>query len=267
MYTIQKNQIKKIFPDLSFLDEPAVTLPFNNKWKSIGVSVSGGADSALLAYLLSKHIYYYQLPIKINFISNIRMWETRPWQRYDSIRIFNTIKSLFPSLTYKRYENFVAPEIETGTIGKIIPNSKGDLKGGDQISTFSFANYICRLEKIDAWYAGITKNPPIDFNGAPDDRNNDFEGSIKEIVTNHKDLFIIHPFKFESKDKLINLYKKLDLLDLLSKTRSCEGDTTSAPEIFNGLDFDTYIPDQFVPVCGKCFWCKEREWAMKKNNL
>ncbi len=269
MSKMEKIHIKKIFPNLSFLDNTLISIPFDNNWKNIGVSVSGGADSALLAYLLSKHIYDYQLPIKINFISNIRMWETRPWQRYDSIRIFNTIKSLFPSLTYERHENFISPEIETGTIGKIIPNQQGHLKGGDQISTHSFANYICRREKIDAWFAAITKNPPENFEGAPDERNSEFNNNIKEIVfTTDKGLFVIHPFRFDSKDKIIKMYKDLGIIELLfKKTRSCEGDKNSAPEIFNDLDFDSYVPNQDVPECGKCFWCKEREWAMKQNHL
>lgn len=267
MHNIEKNKVQEVYPCLDYAKFHNISLPFNNQWNNIGISVSGGADSALLAYLLSTYINTRQLPIKIHFISNIRMWETRPWQRYDSIKVFETIKQMFPSIEYERHENFIAPEIETGTIGKVIPDCKNNLKGGDQISTMSFANYICRRENIDAWYAGITKNPPIKLEGAPEDRNKDFKGNIEEIIALYKGLYILHPFKFHSKDEIIELYKNLPILSLLSKTRSCEGDKNSAPEVFDDLDFYSYTPDSFVPICKKCYWCKEREWALKQNNL
>ena len=28
------------------------------------------------------------------------------------------------------------------------------------------------------------------------------------------------------------------------------------------LDFTNYTKGQYVPVCGECFWCKERRWAV-----
>ena len=46
-------------------------------WKKIGISLSGGADSALLAYLILK-----ETNADIYFTTQVRMWKTRPWQRY-----------------------------------------------------------------------------------------------------------------------------------------------------------------------------------------
>jgi hypothetical protein len=50
----------------------------------------------------------------------------------------------------------------------------------------------------------------------------------------------------------------LKITDLLNITRSCEGE-------FEGIDYKTYIKGQLIPTCGKCFWCKEREWAIEQN--
>lgn len=262
------DDIKKQFADkLEFIEHDNVLLPLNPSWKKIALSVSGGADSALLSYLLSYYIMDKNLDIEIHFISNVRMWETRPWQRYDSLRIYNWIEEHFPMIQYHRHENFIAPEIEAGTIGRIIPHFDGELKGGDQISTFSYANYICSRENIDAWFAAITKNPPQDFSGAPCDRESKFSDKLENIINFYKDTLIAHPFAYQTKEWVIKQYKDYDLLELLENTRSCEGDKNSAPEVFGNLDFYSYTPNSFVPVCKKCYWCKEREWALKQNNL
>lgn len=267
MENLEKIAIQEKFRDVDFLEYKNIVIPFNNKWRSIAISVSGGADSALLAYLLSKHVADNNLKTKIYFISNIRMWETRPWQRYDSLKVFEYIKTLFPTIEYHRHENFIPPELETASIGKIIPDAKQGFKGGDQILTVSFANYVCRRENINAWYAALTKNPLVSIPDAPDNRDEDFTGNIDELFLNYKGVFVIHPFKYKTKETIINLYKDLNILDLLKQTRSCEGDKNSAPEVFGELDFYSYVPYQNVPTCNKCFWCKEREWALKQNNL
>jgi len=61
-----------------------------------------------------------------------------------------------------------------------------------------------------------------------------------------------------TKDWIIKKYDEENILDLLNITRSCEGE-------FEDLDYTTYTPGQTVPICGECFWCKEREWAIEQN--
>jgi hypothetical protein len=56
----------------------------------------------------------------------------------------------------------------------------------------------------------------------------------------------------------VPLLRESNVEDLLEITRSCEGE-------FTGIDYKTYVRGQFVPVCGECFWCKEREWAIEQN--
>jgi hypothetical protein len=68
----------------------------------------------------------------------------------------------------------------------------------------------------------------------------------------------IHPFRFTEKSWVIKQYKDLEIEELLNITRSCEGE-------FENLTYETYTPGQYVPTCGKCFWCKEREWAIEYN--
>jgi len=52
-------------------------LYLNEEWSKIGISLSGGADSALLAYLICANT-----DADIHFTTQIRMWRTRPWAEF-----------------------------------------------------------------------------------------------------------------------------------------------------------------------------------------
>jgi hypothetical protein len=99
-----------------------VILPFDKNWDSIAIGLSGGADSALLAYLLCSHAH---AKMTIHIISHTRMWKTRPWQSHDSARVFDWLTKKFPNLKLVRHTNFIAPDVEYGNmgIGLIKPNT------------------------------------------------------------------------------------------------------------------------------------------------
>lgn len=238
-----------------------VYFPLDPCWTKISVSVSGGADSALLSYLLCSKISSMNLDIEVHLISNIRMWKTRPWQRYNSIDVYSWLRKKFKKINFYRHENFIAPEIEYGAIGPAIATVDGDKKSGDQISTQSFAEYVCVTNKINAWFAGITKNPPADFSvqGMPD-RNLETASTVEDIFFNKNGIWVCHPFRFTTKDWIVKQYINHDILDLFDLTRSCEGE-------FDFLDYNNYTPGDRVPECGGCFWCKERNWAKQQNGL
>ena len=80
----------------------------------------------------------------------------------------------------------------------------------------------------------------------------------------HMGIDIFHPFVHTKKDWIIQQYYDHNVVDLLNLTRSCEGDRIYYPEIFGNLDYRTYIPGQYVPECGHCFWCQERGWAISR---
>lgn len=237
----------------------------NPTWTKIVVSMSGGADSALVAYQLSRIIDEKKLDIEVHVISNIRMWHSRPWQPYISMQVLEYLKNKFPSIKYTRHENFIAPDIEFGNIGAIIPDKYGRLKSGCQISARSFMEYVVAANKINAAYDGVTLNPPVNFDiDGMSDRT--IEGldttSLKDSIAyiSTYNAYMISPVKFVSKDWIVKQYKDYNILDLFNITRSCEGE-------FSDITFNTYTPGQYVPVCGKCFWCQERNWAMAQNNL
>ena len=232
-------------------------IPFDPNWKNIAISVSGGADSALLAYLVCKEAYEHDNTIHI--INHVRMWKTRPWQQHDAERVYQWLFQKFYHTTFKRHTGFIAPDIEYGNIGPNLTDEYGKKVSGDNIQQRAYAEFICHKYDIDAYYNGVTRNPrQALFNGMlernlePDETNNHL------FEMEHMGVRVLHPFRFIEKSEIVKKYKELNIMDLFNITRSCEGE-------FEGLNYKTYVKGQFVPTCGECFWCKEREWAIDQS--
>ena len=217
----------------------------NPKYKRIGISLSGGADSALLAYLILK-----QSNADIYFTTQIRMWKTRPWQRYVAQDVVAWFRKNFPN-RIEHIEGFIPPEMEEPNT-TYITDEYGKLKPGNRIILRAHNEWAVHTYKLDAWYAAVTKNPE-DVPGGLPERD---EGILPLHMT-HMGIDICHPFVYTTKDWIVKQYYDNNIEDLLNLTRSCEGE-------FAELDYTTYTPRQFVPICNECFWCKERDWAIEK---
>jgi len=242
-----------------FFQQDGVKIPFNQEWKKISISLSGGADSALLTFLLCNKISKTKTGAEIHIISHTRCWKTKPWQQYDSLNVFNWLRNRFSDIQFIRHTNFIPPDLEWGDSGATIIDEYGKQVSGDIIELRSFAEYIGFYEKIDAYFNAVTRNPKnVDFKGMhtrdidPTDNNKHLE------IMMHMGIYACHPFRFIQKDWIINQYFNLNILDLLHLTRSCEG-------TFENLNYRNYRVGQYVPICGECFWCKERDWAIEQS--
>jgi hypothetical protein len=232
-------------------------IPFDPSWKNIAVAVSGGADSALLAYMVCQKAKEHDVTVHI--INHVRCWKTKPWQQHDADKVYGWLFQEFYHITFKRHINFIAPELEYGSAGPNLTDEYGKKVSGDNIQSRAYAEYICHKHDVDAFYNGVTRNPRLAmFNGMlerdiePTEDNTHLEYMI------HMDMVVSHPFRFVDKAWIMLQYKELDIMDLFDLTRSCEG-------IIEGNNYTTYTPGQYVPVCGNCFWCKEREWAIEQS--
>jgi 7-cyano-7-deazaguanine synthase in queuosine biosynthesis len=232
-----------------------VEIPFDSNWSNIAISISGGADSALLAYLLCS----MNKNSTVHVISHTRMWKTRPWQQWDSLEVYNWLKIKFPTIIFHRYTNLIAPELEYGNIGPSLVDEYRKSVSGDNIQQRAYAEYVCHQHNIDAYYNAVTRNPrQAQFSGMQE-RDIDPSPDNEHLrIMKHMDVWAIHPFRFVDKSWVIKQYKRLDIWNLLELTRSCEGE-------FDNINYQTYTSGQHVPVCGTCFWCKEREWAIEQS--
>jgi hypothetical protein len=212
-----------------------------------------------MAALLLDLIYQTKSNMTVHIISHTRMWKTRPWQSYDSKRVYNYLVNKYPGITFVRHTGFIAPEIEYGNIGPALTDEYGKMVSGDNIQQRAYAEYICYENNVDAYYNGVTRNPRlVDFDGMQERNLDPTEDNQHLYIMKHMNRYAVHPFRFVEKDWVVSQYRRLDLWDLFEITRSCEGE-------FESVNYINYTPGQYVPICGKCFWCKEREWAIEQS--
>jgi hypothetical protein len=239
-----------------------MNLHIDTNWKNIAIAVSGGADSALLSYLVCQKVEELNIQATIHIITNIRGWKLKPWQQYDAEGVYNWLLQRFNNIKFVRHVNFVPPEFEWGDKGPTIVDEYGKLVSGDIIELRAFGEYVCFQNHVDAYFNGVTRNPKnVSFKGMPTRDIDPTEDNKHLLEMEHMGVMVYHPFRFTDKLEIVKMYLSLDLIELFEITRSCEGDDVTRPEVFLGLNFKTYIPRQQVPICGRCFWCKERAWA------
>jgi hypothetical protein len=260
----ESNSIYNAIPETSGIKLYRINgldIPFDPSWKKIGINLSGGADSSCLLTLLSKIIIENNIDCEIHVISYIRCWITRPWQGPIALDVYNKFVEDYPTIKFFRHTSYIPPELEWGAIGPITTGKGGEPKSGDQISVGSFNKYITYKEKFDSIFNATSANPK-GSNWEHSMRNREkpaSEGTLDDLILVQNDRYVCHPFRFVEKDWIVAQYFKFNKLDLYKLTRSCEGE-------FEGINYKTYRTGQYVPLCGKCWWCKERFWAENKVN-
>lgn len=250
----------------SFHYERGLIIPLCSFWKNIAVNVSGGADSALLVLTLAKIIKEKNFNCKIHFISFVRYWETKPWAPFISQEVYNKIKSMFPDIIENRIESFIPTELEEYYSGRNL--YKGE--SGDRIIVNAFNKFVNYKYKFDAVYNATTLNPKDKnigivngVNKRPIDREIEFFNNLYSVYNKDENFLFFHPFRYIDKRYVIEGYYKNNWIEVLNITRSCEGDKNTNPTLFQSyLEYNHKISK--LPVCSKCFWCKEREWAIKE---
>jgi hypothetical protein len=209
--------------------------------KRIGISMSGGADSSMLCYLVAKQIKEQELDVKIHPIS--AKFEVRPWSYDHAAKAVTFIKG-----------DLQCPEVFGQHYWFNVPLDECQSDEEKQKHFGHIFSFLLQNKFIDHFFSGKTMNPAQEvmdtfFDQNPQlDRNNPDESNIykSEVET--------VPWGMVDKRFIIDLYKQYDLVNtLLPRTRSCEG--------------DEYVTENFTKTCGKCWWCEEREWAMKELGL
>jgi hypothetical protein len=196
----------------------------------IGIGISGGADSAVLLYILMSNTTQ---PIHI-----YNMWSSsRKYSFSKSVDgVIETCSKLTGNLNYTVHKSQVEP--------------KENIEFYFDMLTTALDN-----NEVDIMYMGVTTFPPkevyLTFEQQQQDWHNEFRSDEVEhplfgltIEALRLDTRTYVPLRNHNKKDIARLYRLLDLeQSLLPVTRSCENDDH---------------PDSH---CGKCWWCQERMWA------
>tara|TARA_B110000503_G_scaffold11872_1_gene16018 strand:- start:14245 stop:15042 length:798 start_codon:yes stop_codon:yes gene_type:complete len=217
-------------------------IPLGKDWRTVGIQVSGGLDSALLLYLTTRAIQKLNLDIKIQPISVFIPSKVK------NIASTEAIISKIREITNADFINdglvFNMPMEETST-------HDGKKDG-------FFINVIRSLfmdGTIDFEYNGNTKNPPEEArknwkNDQHRQRNRDNASSIYTTA------YSASPHYNMTKHDIINLYLKEGIFDDIAPlTCSCDENVTVVQE------FKLNVP------CGTCWWCEERRWGFESNDV
>ena len=263
MFSTNNSLYKNISNDVLLTTFSKLTIPFDEKWQRIGINLSGGADSALLTYLLCTIIQRNNLDTKVDVITYQRCWETRPWQGYISLQVFDKLKDMFPYIIENRYTTYIPPEIEHGVIGASING-----KSGDQIIVGSYNKFAAWEYNLDAVYNATSKNPDDLREDRMTNRDKDAEdGQLTDLwfYSGKVKSTFVHPFRFVKKDWIVAQYHIHNILDLYNTTRSCEGVINHMENIKESCGhFRDYNAGMYIPECKQCWWCEERDWADKQ---
>lgn len=250
-----REKYKTKYSDILF-DINGIPFPLNKSHTNIGVAVSGGADSAILLYIICFLIESHNLKSNVHIINNIRNWKSKPWQSYNAKMVIEYIQNKFRNISFHIHKNFVPPEFEWADKGATILDEYGKYQSGDIIELRAFSEYIAHNYKLNSWYVGVTKNPKdISHEGGMKNRTFD-DIDLDGIILQRNETLVCKPFAFLEKDTIISLYNYFDVRALLELTRSCEGE-------IEGISYKNYNEGDDIPLCGKCYWCRERQWGLE----
>jgi hypothetical protein len=215
--------IKNSQQDIDFTIDP--------QFNKVGIKISGGADSAIICYMLSKYKATERSEITIHPITAVNI--LKPYQLIFSKKVIEFCEKEFD---IKFNEHLYSDPVMEGP----------DLQAAqDKLLNDAFDYGI-----IDCHISGINCNPPIEvcnsFNEAIIDERDfrrDRTDELKSVMPGYR---AYRPFANLDKKGIKELYDHFDLMDTLFPiTKSCEAKT---------YDWST-------PHCGTCWWCHERRWG------
>tara|TARA_R100001509_G_C4865999_1_gene215065 strand:- start:46 stop:870 length:825 start_codon:yes stop_codon:yes gene_type:complete len=260
MYDANNKLYNNLPDDIVFNRVSHLDIPFDPRWNKIGINLSGGADSALLTFLLCSYIKQNKYKTQVEIITYQRCWETRPWQGDIATNVYMWLMNQFPKIIGKRHLCYIPPELEHGVIG---PIHEG--RSGDQIIVGSYNKFAAWNYKLDAVYNATSKNPDDLRDDRMTNRDKDAEdGNITDLWWYSRKVksTVVHPFRFVKKDWIVAQYHIHNILGLYNITRSCEGDINHHDIIKNACNhFSDYKTNMPIPECKECWWCEERDWA------
>ena len=211
--------------------QDTIVFDLPKSYKNIGIKISGGADSAIVLYMLCKYIYDNKIECEINPITVCHAGKAFQLQYATKVIFF--MQKTFPGIRFGNHYTGVNyhPESYAPVQEKLV-------------------NQCYKNKQIDCHFVGITKNPPKDiadgFVAQPGPQDDRSAGVFRETNLNNR---VFRPLINIDKKGVKELYEHFGVLDtLFPLTRSCERMT-----------------DDFSKHCEtECWFCCERHWGFNR---
>jgi hypothetical protein len=209
------------------IDIPVWNNTFNKKNENIGIKMSGGADSAIMAYMLAIYCRDENKNGRNLHIFPITSENPpKPYQIIFAKQVISTIEKL--------------TRVKFGThYTDVLPNW-----GEYALEQNLILEKLYSRKLVDCHFMGENMNPPMDElnkfkdSGLPPERN-------EPSITVSPDGLYYRPLRNVNKKSIFDLYTHFGVLDTLFPfTRSCE-----------------QLTHQFSKHCGECCFCEERLWG------
>lgn len=209
------------------IDIPVWNNSFNKENKNIGLKISGGADSAILAYMIAVYCLNSNRQVTVYPITCEN--PVKPYQIIFAKRVIAKVEELTGFIFGNHYTD------------KLPGIGAYDEEQRVLLDTM-YAEHI-----IDCHIMGETLNPPVSemdkwiIADMPPERN-----ELAPVADLNGKRF--KPLRHRNKQSIYDLYVHYNVLDsLFPITRSCEK-----------------LTHDFTHHCGTCSFCQERSWGFGK---
>ena len=214
---------KNRFGTINILDDVSI------KEGTIGLSMSGGADSTMLCYLLAKTIQTQGLNLSIQPYNGYDLWAVN-----DSAGLPNIIQYI-----RKKF-----PIVNLQWPISVVFDTKGAYTKDKDKNTYirPLIEKLTASSLVDIVIQGVCLGPPIEVQKTftSGDMFRQPGCALWDEIESAKNFA---PFKSIDKRFILQCYKDFEELDLLNITNSC-----TRP----------------IGNCGECWWCQERYWAFNR---
>ena len=197
----------------------------------IGVSVSGGADSAILLYFLMKHhkhkIYIVTVAARNKYLRSSKK----------SLDVVAKIVELTENEDYEHRIRYVNEQTRD--------------------TLFDELAQLYNSGSIIKFYTGVTANPPDEVTFSREHFSSltteDEERTPSQVRSINIGQAVVTPWTNIDKKVIARMFENEGLLDkLFPLTSSCEW--------YENMPYTAGI-DPYKDHCGKCWWCEERLWG------
>ena len=208
--------------------------PNLNKFKKIGINLSGGCDSALITFMTCRELTYRKLEATIVPITGVD--KKRPTNIWNAKEIIALFKEMFPNINFSKHQ--------INHYQKLHEKDKENHHRAHE-------NRLRKDGIIDVLFHGRSANPPEDIAKEHNlyykrQKRRDRDSHNRNPYYNKEPFYC--PLEYLDKRFVAEMYRQYNLMDnLFPITSSC-------------IEYEKKT-DYFTKPCKECWWCKEKYWA------